>query len=267
MRGWVYVITTKAMPDLVKVGYTSKDPESRAQELYTTGTPHPFVVDYEVLVENPFQIEQRVHRDLKIVHENKEWFRCTVEESVIAIKKAAGNGILLENFKKLDKIKLEYQINNEKIEKEKFKAKNEAVKILHDEVHDYIEKSERAINLKYTQILKSIEDGDTSIFGYGYIIFMISVAFLLVFFALKIEFKLFSKLEDKEYLKNIGLILFYAIPIFGAVPLRDYRKKQRLQSSEYLNAIKARDHELSQICKLKEKLLVDGLEKIKHRNL
>lgn len=265
MRGWVYVITTKAMPDLVKVGYTSKDPESRAQELYTTGTPHPFVVDYEVLVENPFQIEQRVHRALNTVHENKEWFRCTVEESVIAIKEAAGNEILLENFKKLEKIKIESQIYIDKIEKERLKAKSEAEKNLQNEVQDYIEQAERGIHLKYEPILKNIENGDTSIFGYGYFIFMAEAALLLFFVTIEIQFQLFSKLNFKENLKTIGLMLLYAIPIFGAAPLRDYRKKQRLQSSKYLNIIQARNHELGQIVKIKEKLLSDGLEKIKNR--
>jgi hypothetical protein len=47
MKGWVYVITNLAMPGLVKVGYSRKDPELRAAELNSTGTPHPFVVEYE----------------------------------------------------------------------------------------------------------------------------------------------------------------------------------------------------------------------------
>jgi hypothetical protein len=33
IRGWVYVIFNEAMPDLVKVGYSTKDPNLRAEEL------------------------------------------------------------------------------------------------------------------------------------------------------------------------------------------------------------------------------------------
>jgi hypothetical protein len=50
MKGWVYIITNKAMPDLIKVGFSSKDPELRAREFGGTHSPHPFIVEYEGLV-------------------------------------------------------------------------------------------------------------------------------------------------------------------------------------------------------------------------
>ena len=43
MKGWVYVISNQAMPDLVKVGFSTKDPTLRASELNHTGSPHPYV--------------------------------------------------------------------------------------------------------------------------------------------------------------------------------------------------------------------------------
>jgi hypothetical protein len=67
MRGWVYVITNKAMPDLLKVGFTLKDPNLRARELGSTGLPHPYVVDFEVLVMHPRKIEEKVHAELRKV--------------------------------------------------------------------------------------------------------------------------------------------------------------------------------------------------------
>lgn len=48
MRGWVYIITNKSMPGLLKIGYTMKDPRSRAKELEGTGIPTPYEVVYEV---------------------------------------------------------------------------------------------------------------------------------------------------------------------------------------------------------------------------
>lgn len=103
MKGWVYVITNKAMPDLVKIGFSMKDPEIRAIELNHTGTPHPYCVEYEVLVENPYNTEQTIHRYLFDKREGKEWFRCLPEEAVAAIKTVVGNKAQLENYKRVDR--------------------------------------------------------------------------------------------------------------------------------------------------------------------
>jgi hypothetical protein len=91
MKGWVYVISNKAMPGLVKIGFTKKDPEIRAKELNHTGTPHPYLVDYELLIEEPHQVEQKAHALLTEKHEKKEWFRCTPEDAVAALKEIGGN--------------------------------------------------------------------------------------------------------------------------------------------------------------------------------
>ncbi len=64
MKGWVYVISNKAMPGLIKVGFSMKDTEIRANELNHTGTPHPYVVEYDVLVESPRDVEQNIHKKL-----------------------------------------------------------------------------------------------------------------------------------------------------------------------------------------------------------
>lgn len=91
MKGWIYVITNKAMPGLVKIGSSNKDPNFRAEELKHTGSPHPYIVEYEMLTEEPFQIEQKLHKILssRHRHEGKEWFRCSVEEAVLAIQENA----------------------------------------------------------------------------------------------------------------------------------------------------------------------------------
>jgi len=82
-EGWVYVLTNEAMPGLVKVGYTMKDPAIRAQDLYKdpkigalAGVPMPFVVAYKALVVNPYQVEQAVHKLLekKRLNEEREFF-------------------------------------------------------------------------------------------------------------------------------------------------------------------------------------------------
>lgn len=99
MRGWVYIFTNKAMPGLIKIGFTLKDPDSRAKELDHTGVPHSYTVEYEVLTHNPRDIEQQVHRMLSEYHDRKEWFRCDIFRGVSAIQSAAQGKILLENYR------------------------------------------------------------------------------------------------------------------------------------------------------------------------
>ena len=98
MKGWVYILSNKAMPNLVKVGFSTKDPELRADQLHTTGV-HCFVVEYDALVNEPFSVEQKTHALLKAYHENKEWFRCDVTTAIIAVRQAANGSIILESNK------------------------------------------------------------------------------------------------------------------------------------------------------------------------
>lgn len=97
VRGWVYIITNRAMPGLVKVGYSMKDPTLRAAELNHTGNPHPYDVRYECLVRNPRDVEQATHGRLISYREGKEWFRCDIPAAIEEIRYVAGNSMFLEN--------------------------------------------------------------------------------------------------------------------------------------------------------------------------
>jgi hypothetical protein len=101
MKGWVYIITTKSMPDLVKIGFSTKDPDLRATELNNTGNPYHYKVEYEILVNEPRKLEQSVHQLLKNkgLHENKEWFKCSLEIAISSIREAADSEFLLENIR------------------------------------------------------------------------------------------------------------------------------------------------------------------------
>lgn len=94
IRGWVYVIDNQAMPGLVKVGYSTKDPALRAKELAGTGVPHPFRVVFDALVEEPHVVERAVHALLASHLEGKEWFRCSEAVAVDAIR--SSSKVLLE---------------------------------------------------------------------------------------------------------------------------------------------------------------------------
>jgi hypothetical protein len=90
-RGWVYVMINEAMPNLVKVGFTLKDTELRAQELSHTGVPKKWILKYEAYVINPREVEQKAHKLLNEYLYNKEYFKCSVEVAIDAIKEVSGD--------------------------------------------------------------------------------------------------------------------------------------------------------------------------------
>lgn len=95
VRGWVYVMSNEAMPGLVKVGFSTKDPNIRAGELGGTGVPYPHVVEYDALVNAPREVEQRIHQALEACRVDvstdtpvgKEWFRCSIHVAVVTLRR------------------------------------------------------------------------------------------------------------------------------------------------------------------------------------
>lgn len=96
--GWVYVITNPAMPHLVKVGLTSKTPEERAKELKATGVPYAHQVRYKMRCYQFAQIEKQAHAILSEYRADKEWFECSVETAIAAIRQAAGKNKISEEI-------------------------------------------------------------------------------------------------------------------------------------------------------------------------
>lgn len=88
--------SNKAMPSILKIGHSTKDPQLRAEELSHTGIPHPYTVEYEILVDEPYQIEQKIHKVLRSNNEGKEWFRCSLDDAVRTIKQLTDNSFIYE---------------------------------------------------------------------------------------------------------------------------------------------------------------------------
>ena len=64
--GIVYVLSNRAMPGLVKIGMTTRpELDTRLKELYTTGVPVPFDVEYacEVKASDCNKIEKALHSE------------------------------------------------------------------------------------------------------------------------------------------------------------------------------------------------------------
>lgn len=98
MKGWIYIISNKAMPGLLKIGYSMKDPNLRAIELGGSGVPYPYSVEYEILIDDPEQAEKKIHKSLEMNRVRKEWFRCSLDEAIKAIKVNLGNKIIYEGI-------------------------------------------------------------------------------------------------------------------------------------------------------------------------
>ncbi len=96
--GFVYVMTNASMPGIVKIGKTERLPAVRARELFTTGVPVPFKVEFAIFSTNADQLEATVHADLddNRLSDVREFFRIEVEEAIIRILSAYSNDFCME---------------------------------------------------------------------------------------------------------------------------------------------------------------------------
>ncbi|MDA7932506.1 GIY-YIG nuclease family protein [Mariniblastus sp.] len=85
----VYVLTNSAMPGLVKIGNTSQDdPAVRLSQLYTTGVPVPFDIEYACRVPNPLEVEQALHRAFapQRINPRREFFEIEPEQAIAILQ-------------------------------------------------------------------------------------------------------------------------------------------------------------------------------------
>lgn len=91
--GYIYVLINHAMPTLVKVGKTTRDTESRAQELSSvTGVPTPFLVVYDAYFNNCSKAENYIHDKLAQIgyrlSQNREFFQAPLKEVIRIVVEA-----------------------------------------------------------------------------------------------------------------------------------------------------------------------------------
>ncbi len=86
--GYVYVLSNRLMPGLVKIGFTTNDVKKRVAELSSaTGVPAPFEIEYYCLTKHPGRVEREVHRDLAEHRlQNREFFSVDVSVAISAIE-------------------------------------------------------------------------------------------------------------------------------------------------------------------------------------
>lgn len=87
---WVYILKNEAIPDLLKIGHTDKNPYSRAKELSrSTGVPVDFEVAWAFPCFNSNRLEKEVHSELSYCRCNnrKEFFKIPLDHAIEVIER------------------------------------------------------------------------------------------------------------------------------------------------------------------------------------
>ena len=85
----VYVLTNSSMPGLVKIGHTTQDDaNSRIAQLYTTGVPVPFDLQYACKVQNAEEVEKALHAAFfpQRINPKREFFKIEPEQAIAILK-------------------------------------------------------------------------------------------------------------------------------------------------------------------------------------
>lgn len=176
MNGYVYIMSNEAMPGIYKIGCTSRSPEERANDLYTTGVPSPFIIEYCIIIENYQYIEKQTHKKLSAYNYNKEFFKCDLKKCILELKKVAYNQRpykekyrtqflraqvedrekeYLQELEKRKKIEEE----NRRIEAERRRIESERINIENEKKKKEFEEKEKKSNIASRRFLISVGIG------------------------------------------------------------------------------------------------------------
>jgi hypothetical protein len=92
--GYVYGLTNGAMPDLLKIGFTTRPIRERVSELgKSTAAPLPFEVAFWFSSEDPRSDESRIHSALESsrVNEDREFLSISCKEALETIREVLGS--------------------------------------------------------------------------------------------------------------------------------------------------------------------------------
>lgn len=85
-EGYIYCLSNPSIPNLLKIGMTTRTPEERAKELFTTGVATPFIIEFARKVSNPKNKEKDIHRILENYRvPSREFFDISINEATRVI--------------------------------------------------------------------------------------------------------------------------------------------------------------------------------------
>jgi hypothetical protein len=81
--GYVYILSNPLMPGLLKIGKTTRDVAGRANELYQTGVPGPFKIEFDLVSPDCHRLEVAMHSALSKdrVDPGREFFSVDVAKA------------------------------------------------------------------------------------------------------------------------------------------------------------------------------------------
>ncbi|TGE25604.1 GIY-YIG nuclease family protein [Hymenobacter aquaticus] len=85
----VYVLSNPAMPGLIKIGRTNHDnAKTRIDQLYTTGVPVPFTLEFVCKVPNSEEVEKALHTAFAPyrVNPKREFFSIDANQAIAILK-------------------------------------------------------------------------------------------------------------------------------------------------------------------------------------
>jgi hypothetical protein len=85
MNGIIYILSHEAIPNLLKIGYTTRTIEERVQELSSTGVPGNFTVELYFKTDNAPMFEMILHKSLDEYRYEKEFFKVDIKTAIHAI--------------------------------------------------------------------------------------------------------------------------------------------------------------------------------------
>ena len=85
-EGYLYCLSNPSIPSLLKIGMTTRTPEERCRELFTTGVATPFNIEFSRQVSNPGQKEKDIHKILENYRiPSREFFNISVNDAIRVI--------------------------------------------------------------------------------------------------------------------------------------------------------------------------------------
>ena len=116
MEGAVYVLTNPAMPNMVKIGKTTRNVELRLADWYSTGVPLPFECEYAAKVKDVDKTEKAFHTAFSPnrVNPKREFFNIDPEQAIAVLELMAIEDVTPSVQKEAENVDLEANISSEK---------------------------------------------------------------------------------------------------------------------------------------------------------
>ena len=126
MEGTVYVLTNPAMPDLVKIGKTTRDISLRLADLYSTGVPLPFECEYAAKVKDVDETEKAFHIGFKKdrVNIKREFFKIDPEQAIAFLRMLAIEDVTPTVRKEAESVDADAKASVEKFKKDRLPVVN-----------------------------------------------------------------------------------------------------------------------------------------------